>query len=140
MSPNATAALAFLRAAYVPDHQECARLLGASYTLNDRALGRVYRTPEELQESIRDDAAWTDRELDVERVIEASDGTIVIQATMTGTHAAPWRGVAATGIRVVMPVCYIFDFDSDGGLIAEDKYEDHFAVAQQLGIVALPGS
>jgi predicted ester cyclase len=138
MSSNAAAALAFLRAAYVPDHQECARLLGRSYTLSDRSLGRVYRTPEELQESIRDDAAWADREIDVERVMESADGSVVVQATMTATHSGLWRGIVATGRRVVMPVCYIFDFDSGGGIVAEDKYEDHFAVARQLGIVRLP--
>jgi predicted ester cyclase len=138
MSPNATAALAFLRAAYVPDHEACARLLGGSYTLSDRALGHVYRTAEELQESIREDAAWADRELGVERVMETSDGTVVVQATMTGTHAGLWRGLSATGKRVVMPVCYIFDFDSEGGIIGEDKYEDHFAVALRLGVVTLP--
>jgi predicted ester cyclase len=138
MSPNAEAALAFLRAAYVLDHQECARLLGGSYVLSDRALGRVYRTPDELLESIRDDAAWADRDLDVERVMETIDGTVVVQATMTGTHAGVWRGVGATGRRVVMPVCYIFEFDSGGGIISEDKYEDHFAVARQLDLVTLP--
>jgi hypothetical protein len=37
-----------------------------------------------------------------------------------------------------MPLCHIFDFDADGGIIAEDKYEDHFAVARQLGILAFP--
>ncbi len=139
MASNASAALAFLRAAYALDHHGCARLLGGSYSLIDRSLGRVYRTAEELQQSIREDEAWADRELDVERVIEGTDGAVVIQATMTGTHAGTWRGIAATGKRVVMPVCYIFDFDTDGGIIAEDKYEDHFAVAQQLGILALPG-
>jgi steroid delta-isomerase-like uncharacterized protein len=138
MSPNAAAALAFLRAAYVQDHEACARLLGESYTLTDRALDHVYRTPEELRESIREDAAWADRELDIERVLETADGTVVVQATMTGTHAGLWRGLSATGKRVVMPVCYIFDFDSAGRIIGEDKYEDHFAVARCLGVVTLP--
>jgi hypothetical protein len=140
MSPNAAAALAFLRAAYVPDHEACARLLGGSYTLRDRALDRVYRTPEELRESVREHAAWADRKLDIERVMETSDGAVVVQATMTGTHAGLWRGLSATAKRVVMPVCYIFDFDSAGGIISEDKYEDHFAVALGLGMMTLRDS
>src|SRR5438093_13216429 len=79
-SKNIDTALAYLEAGLQGDYDACAPLIGEGYEWIDRARNFHARTQDELMESMQDDLAWTDRELNVENVMETTDGTVMVQA------------------------------------------------------------
>ena len=65
-----------------------------------------------------------------------ADEAIVMEVIATGTHAATWKGVPATGKAVRFPVCVIFTFAEDDKIRAETVYYDRLTVLTQLGVTA----
>lgn len=57
-----------------------------------------------------------------------------LEVVATGTHAAEWRGIPATGKTVRFPVCAIFTFGPDDKINAEIAYYDRLTVLSQLGV------
>jgi predicted ester cyclase len=141
-SANFETAVAYLDAGFRCDYDTCARYIHPDYVWVDRALGVVLdidvATAEELERATADDAAWSDRTLDIERIIEATESTIVIQATVTQTHTGIWQSIPATGRRVVWPFLCVLDFSVDGRIVREDGYHDHLSILRQLGVQTLP--
>ena len=53
-----------------------------------------------------------------------SDETIILEVIIHGTHLGPWRGLAATGKKVEVPLCGVYTFDVDDRLAGERIYYD----------------
>jgi steroid delta-isomerase-like uncharacterized protein len=64
--------------------------------------------------------------------------SLVLEVVIRGTHLGSWRGLPATGQRVELPLCGIFEFDADDRLAAERIYYDRGAVLGQLGLFHEP--
>jgi steroid delta-isomerase-like uncharacterized protein len=64
----------------------------------------------------------------------ATDETVVLEVVATGTHAATWKGIPATGKVVRFPLCAVFTFASDDKINAEIVYYDRLTVLSQLGV------
>jgi predicted ester cyclase len=55
--------------------------------------------------------------------------------TVTGTHEAPFMGIAPTGARVRMEECGILRFDDQGRLAEIWRVADELGLMRQLGVV-----
>jgi steroid delta-isomerase-like uncharacterized protein len=64
----------------------------------------------------------------------ATDEAVVLEVVVTGTHAATWKGIPATGKAVRFPLCAVFTFASDDKINAEIVYYDRLTVLSQLGV------
>jgi steroid delta-isomerase-like uncharacterized protein len=62
------------------------------------------------------------------------DNSCVIELTLTGEHAGPDRGVAATGKTLALRICAHFAFDEDGRITQETAYYDTLSFRRQLGL------
>lgn len=62
-----------------------------------------------------------------------SDGTITVEATVSGTHKGLWNGVPATGRQIQFPICVIFLFDENDRITGERTYFDSALLMRQLG-------
>lgn len=63
------------------------------------------------------------------------DDACVIELTLTGTHDGPYRGIAATGKNLELPIIAHFEFDSATGRIKrETAYYDTLTFRRQLGL------
>lgn len=96
-------------------------------------IGGVRSYYEELLRAI------PDLQIDVQRSY-ATDDNVILEVTIRGTHLGPWRGLPATGRRVEVPLCGIYDFDADDRLAGETIYYDRATVLQQLGVLHDPRS
>jgi steroid delta-isomerase-like uncharacterized protein len=67
-----------------------------------------------------------------------SEETIVLEVMIRGTHLGAWRGLAATGREVELPLCGVYTFDADDQLAGEKIYYDRGTVLRQLGVFREP--
>jgi steroid delta-isomerase-like uncharacterized protein len=131
-------ARAFLEAAFRNDRDVGRQLIGDRYTYIDRTQGDVPLAPEQLQETVGEyHGAWSDQHLELEHIMETTDGAVVAQYRLTATHAGTYRSVPATGRRVTTSFCEIFRFDAARRIVAEEAYYDVLSRLDQLGAVLL---
>jgi steroid delta-isomerase-like uncharacterized protein len=69
-----------------------------------------------------------------------TDDRVILEVRIQGTHLGPWRGLPATGRRVDVPLCGIYEFDEDDRLAGETIYYDRATVLQQLGVFREPNT
>ncbi len=63
------------------------------------------------------------------------DDACVIELTLTGTHDGSYRGIAATGKKLELPIIAHFEFDAETGRIKrETAYYDTLTFRKQLGL------
>jgi steroid delta-isomerase-like uncharacterized protein len=67
-----------------------------------------------------------------------TDGAIVLETTVTGTHSGTWRGLPGTGRRISFPLCAVYTFDEADKLAGERIYYDRATVLAQLGLFHEP--
>src|SRR4051812_9664279 len=91
-------------------------------------------------ESMQDDSAWTNRELNVEHVMETTEGTVIMQASVTASHTETWCSIPAAGRRVTFAMCDLFKFDKRGRIVSEDCYQDLLGVLTTLGVAQSPAA
>jgi predicted ester cyclase len=77
--------------------------------------------------------AWSEQTFAIDEWYEATDGTLVVLATVTRTLTGEWRGVEPKGQRVTSKICDIFQFDDEGLIVHEEVFEDALTVMRQLG-------
>jgi steroid delta-isomerase-like uncharacterized protein len=63
-----------------------------------------------------------------------TDDAVVLEVVVTGTQAATWKGIPATGKSVRFPLCAVFTFAPDDKIEAEIVYYDRLTVLSQLGV------
>jgi steroid delta-isomerase-like uncharacterized protein len=83
--------------------------------------------------------ALPDLEIEVKRQ-HVTDGAILVEVMIRGTHLGGWRGLPATGRRVEFPLCGVYTFDADDRLAGEKIYYDRGTVLRQLGVFHEPQS
>jgi len=81
--------------------------------------------------------ALPDLVIDVRRRHAAAEA-VVLEVVIRGTHLGSWRGLPATGRRVEIPLCGVFEFDAADRLAGERVYYDRAAVLAQLGMFHEP--
>jgi steroid delta-isomerase-like uncharacterized protein len=81
--------------------------------------------------------AVPDLEIEV-RHRHAGSESLVLEVTIRGTHLGSWRGLPATGRRLVFPLCAVYTFDAEDRLAGERIYYDRGAVLGQLGLFHEP--
>ncbi len=69
---------------------------------------------------MEEDAAWSDRDFKINTILEAADGTVIVQATVSGTLTGTWRSVEGRGQRVTHEHCTVFKFDDSGMITSEE--------------------
>ena len=82
--------------------------------------------------------AFPDFFFDVEKVHDA-DEAVIVEGTFKGTHNGPWRGLPATGRKVLLPMVIIFRFEG-AGMVCERVFFDLGTVLRQLGVAFDPNS
>jgi predicted ester cyclase len=60
-----------------------------------------------------------------ERHRHQARGTFIPEQTLSGTHAGPWQGLAATGRSLSDDVCTVYSFE--GGKLASERVSLDFA-------------
>jgi steroid delta-isomerase-like uncharacterized protein len=83
-----------------------------------REIVAVKRGPAEIREHV---SAWLEGFPDIEFIVEqiiAEGDVVVTRVRMSGTHAGPWLGIAATGNRVNIRMMTTHKIS--GGKIVED--------------------
>jgi ketosteroid isomerase-like protein len=75
----------YLDAAERGDWDGMRRCIGGSYTFIDHTTDVVARTPEEMQIAGEEALAWSDLRYENPQVHETTDGTLIVQATLTRT-------------------------------------------------------
>jgi steroid delta-isomerase-like uncharacterized protein len=108
-------------------------------TLNDAPDYKVNNDEFSGRESVRAFSAdlftgFPDLHLEITRSY-VSDDAIIVEATFSGTHKNPFKGIPATGRRVQFPFCTIFAFDENDRLAGEHAYFDNALVLGQLGVL-----
>jgi steroid delta-isomerase-like uncharacterized protein len=83
--------------------------------------------------------ALPDLEIEVRQQHVAHEA-ILVEVMIRGTHLRGWRGLPATGRRVVLPLCGIYTFNADDRLAGEKIYYDRGTVLRQLGVFHEPVS
>ena len=68
----------------------------------------------------------------------ASDTAVVLEVIIRGQHLGPWRGLAATGAQIELPLCGIYTFDESERLAGERIYYDRATLLRQLGVFHEP--
>jgi len=68
-----------------------------------------------------------------------SPGSVFVEGVFRGTHLGPWRGLPATGRKVVVPMLIIFRFEKTD-MTCERVYFDLNTVLRQLGVAWDPNS
>ena len=61
-----------------------------------------------------------------------ADNAVIVEGHFTGTHDGPWAGLEATGRKVDLRLCAVFDFDEDR-MLCERVYFDVATLRQQVG-------
>jgi steroid delta-isomerase-like uncharacterized protein len=145
ISPERTAA----RIALVDEHiahenrhdlESIVGTFGQAATYEDRAWSSDYHGHAEVRGFYRGLLeGLPDVQIDVQHRHAAGDA-VVVEVLIQGTHLGPWRGLPATGRRVVVPLCAIFTFDEADRLAGERIYYDRATVLAQLGVLHEPES
>jgi steroid delta-isomerase-like uncharacterized protein len=101
---------------------------------DDVPTGKRYVGPEEIVDNYRH--LWDGFPGLVRRIDSWAFGenTCVIELTLTGEHAGPYRGIAATGRALSFRIIAHFAFDEDGRIAQETAYYDALTFMRQLGI------
>jgi ketosteroid isomerase-like protein len=107
--------------------------VGAGFTWVDHTYSDA---PMDAALALQEAQAWSDQKFAIDRWYDATDGSLIVLATVTKTLTATWRGVEPNGQRVTNPICDIFRFDADGLIVYEELFEDALAVMRQLGASA----
>lgn len=76
-------------------------------------------------------AAFPDIGITIHEIVGAA-GRVAVRATITGTHAGPWFGVAPTGKSFAMPI-HEFHAIENGRLTHTWHLEDWFGWLHQVG-------
>jgi steroid delta-isomerase-like uncharacterized protein len=63
--------------------------------------------------------------------IHHADEAVIVEARMSGTHTAPWAGIAPAGRKLDLPLVCVFDFEGEH-LVNEKVYFDLADVQRQL--------
>jgi steroid delta-isomerase-like uncharacterized protein len=84
-------------------------------------------------------AAADDFRIDI-RNRYVTEGAVILEVTISGTHTGTWRGLPATGKPVSFPLCGIYTFDSEDRILSEKIYYDRASVLRQLGVFREPTS
>lgn len=71
--------------------------------------------------------------------IEPATNVVVVEGHFTGTHLGLWRGLPATGKKIDVPMCILFEFDGPN-MIKEKLYFDMGEPLRQLGVADNPNS
>jgi predicted ester cyclase len=111
------------------DWEAAGRCTGDGFTWVDHTYGDA---PMEGRLAVEEAQAWSDQTFAINQWYEATDGTLIVQATVTRTLTGKWRGVEPRGQRVTNAICDIFRFNEDGLIVHEELYEDALAVMRQL--------
>jgi steroid delta-isomerase-like uncharacterized protein len=74
-----------------------------------------------------------DLHINITRCLAAEDG-VALEVRISGTHLGSWRGLPATGRRVMFPLCRLYTFDEEGKLAGERIYYDRGSVLHQVGL------
>jgi steroid delta-isomerase-like uncharacterized protein len=99
--------------------------------------GDVYDGPEEVAAYFEETrTAFPDQRNEL-IALHHSDGAVLVEAMLYGTHGGSFRGLPATGRKFEMQFCAIFVFDEDR-LVCERVYFDVGTILRQLGIAHDP--
>jgi steroid delta-isomerase-like uncharacterized protein len=115
------------------DFDRCRELVHAEYTYRG-GDGVVQKGPEIAVDLMRMwAAAFPDGRIEVERLCQVGDDTVVIEFIGRGTHDGELMGIAATGKKVEVFVCDVLQL-RDGKIWTEHEYIDVFTILSQLGV------
>jgi steroid delta-isomerase-like uncharacterized protein len=83
--------------------------------------------------------AFPDGRIDIQRVHEAANGTVIVEFIASGTQTGELMGIPATGKRIGLPVCNVLEI-RDGKITREREYFDNMTMMTQLGVVQAPAA
>ena len=82
--------------------------------------------------------AFPDGKLDIQHVHIAGD-TAIVEPIGRGTHRGDLMGIAPTGRRIEVPICFVFEV-RDGKIVTEREYFDTLLLMRQLGVAPAPAT
>ncbi len=101
------------------------------------ATGDVYDGTEEVERYFEESRrAFPDQRNEL-LALHHSDGAVLVEAVVRGTHLGPLRSLPPTGREYELPILSIFMFDGDK-LVCERVYFDSGTMLRQLGVARDP--
>lgn len=98
----------------------------------------LYRGPAEVARRYRGLwAAFPDLDVRLRRVVAIEGDKAVTEHTLSGTHLGPLLGVEASGRRLSVDTCVVWEF-SQGMVRGETVYFDAVTLLRQAGALDLP--
>jgi len=122
----------YWRASERGDWSAAGACVAPDYVWIDHGRGIVAQTPDELQEALADDVAWSDLRFETLNVFNAEDGVLIVQGVRSGSIDGTWRSIATSGQHVEWEFLDIFRFDSNTLIVSQESYYDMAAVLRQL--------
>jgi predicted ester cyclase len=123
----------YFKATEEHDRAGVRRCLGPGYFCIDRAVDRIVRSPEDFQDEVAQFEAWSNLRYVIENVVEATDGSVIIEVVKSGNVNGTFRSLVGTGQHVTYALCEIIRFDDHGRIVQEEGYYDLLAIRRQLG-------
>jgi hypothetical protein len=112
------------------DWEAAGRCIGSGFTWIDHTFGDE---PMDDALAVAEVQAWTDSKRVIDEWFEATDGTVIVLATITRTLRGAWRGVEPSGQRVTSKVCDIFRFNEEGLIVHDEMFQDELVRMRLLG-------
>lgn len=97
----------------------------------EMASGEVWRGTAEIRRFYEELFAALDSWSFVRRAVHVTDANIISEVRITGTHAGPFLGLAATGLTLTLDEIVVFSF-KDGLVAGERMYMDRLGALRQL--------
>ena len=136
--PRVATVLEHMRLENAKDFAACIAVFSrARYDVvaEDQEYDGAHRVDDFLVENVR---AFPDFEFVPSRIGPTPDA-VVVEGRFQGTHLGSWRGLPATGRRVDLPMCVVFDFEGEA-MVTERLYFDLGTALRQLGVADDPNS
>lgn len=120
------------------DYEAAVSVIGENAVLTDHGRDQTFKGPEQAKASLQEWAkAFSDGKVTVERAYDAGD-TVIVEFRGTGTNDGPMGPMPATGKRVDVPFCDVWQFGPDGKVIRNDTYFNLYSMMVQMGLAEPP--
>src|SRR5262245_3107118 len=87
------------------DWEAAGQCVGPGFTWVDHTYGHE---PMDGSLALAEMQAWSDQTFTIDEWYDATDGALIVLATVTKTLTGAWRGVEPRGQRVTNKICDIF--------------------------------
>lgn len=112
-------------------------IFSSNHIYHDPSIPDAGPGPEGMKQSVSTyQTAFPDAHWDIDEMIDAENGVVVVRWKGRGTHRMELQGIAPTGKRVIVPGIYVFRI-AESKIVETWAAWDALGMLQQLGVVPM---